>query len=286
VTTYDLGDAVELTTTTVVDDVYVSATVALTVTKPSGATVNPTVTEASTGSYTATVVTDQAGTWFFTWTASGGAVGVDKGQFAVADPAPRVYAGVAALKVRMKIPIDDTTWDTTLAEQLAVASRQVDNSTGRRFWLDPTATARTFNPRYRVVCDDDGELLMVDDIGSETGLIVEVGSGTAWTTVTVVETDPDNAIVRGWAVEGLRRSDLVSWYAWRGQRVRVTARWGWPRIPDEVGEATLIQAGRLFKRKESPEGVMGTAEWGVIRLSRVDPDVQALIQHLVIPGIG
>jgi hypothetical protein len=31
---------------------------------------------------------------------------------------------------------------------------------------------------------------------------------------------------------------------------------------------------------------MGNADWGPIRVSRVDPDVQALLQKLVIPAIG
>jgi hypothetical protein len=285
--TSDLGDAVTLTTTVTDDEgVPTDATVTLVVTAPDGTTSSPTTTGVTTGQYTATVTPNAVGTWFYAWTASGTLTATDKGQFTVADPAPRVYGAVATLRTRMGIATDDTTWDTTLGQVLAVASRQIDNTAGRRFWLDAVATARRFNPRYRVICDDDGELLMVDDIGSETDLLVEVGSGSSWTEVSDVETDPDNALIRGWPATGLRRTDLGSWSAYRGQRVRVTAQWGWPRIPDEVVEATLIQAGRLFKRKDSPEGVMGTAEWGVIRLSRVDPDVQALLQHLVIPGIG
>jgi hypothetical protein len=44
---------------------------------------------------------------------------------------------------------------------------------------------------------------------------------------------------------------------------------------------------RLYKRKDSPEGVLGTAEWGgPVRLSRVDPDVAALLTPFVIPGMA
>ncbi|MDX2921298.1 hypothetical protein PV370_25695, partial [Streptomyces sp. NE06-03C] len=71
-----------------------------------------------------------------------------------------------------------------------------------------------------------------------------------------------------------------------GAGVQVTARWGWPAVPDEIVQATLIQAARLYKRKDSPEGVTGSAEWGVVRLSRRDPDVWALIEHYVLPGFG
>jgi hypothetical protein len=51
-------------------------------------------------------------------------------------------------------------------------------------------------------------------------------------------------------------------------------------------QATLIQAARLYRRKDSPEGVTGSAEWGVVRLPRIDPDVSALIKDLTLPGIG
>ena len=50
-------------------------------------------------------------------------------------------------------------------------------------------------------------------------------------------------------------------------------------MPAQVAQATLIQAARLYKRRESPEGVLGNAEWGSIRLSRVDPDVAALLSR-------
>jgi hypothetical protein len=69
-------------------------------------------------------------------------------------------------------------------------------------------------------------------------------------------------------------------------RVRVTAKFGWPTVPDDIVQACLIQASRLFKRADSPEGVMGSSEWGVVRLSRRDPDVWALIEPYTLPGFG
>lgn len=68
--------------------------------------------------------------------------------------------------------------------------------------------------------------------------------------------------------------------------MRITAQFGWPAVPDDISEAALIQAARLFKRKDSPEGVIGNAEWGVVRLSRRDPDVWNLIEQYVLPGFA
>lgn len=195
------------------------------------------------------------------------------------------YGSVAALKERLGIEAADTSRDTLLAAALAAASRGIDKATGRRFWLDAEPVQRVYRAAGRTVRQDDGELLLVDDIGSMTGLLVEVGSGASYTPVADYETSPDNALADGLAVTGLRRI-LGSWDTTATSRVRVTARFGWPAVPDDVTEAALIQATRLYRRKDSPEGVTGSAEWGVVRLSRRDPDVWNLIEPYVLPGFG
>lgn len=195
------------------------------------------------------------------------------------------YETLTNLKLALGIGASDTTRDALLNKNLAAASRGIDAKCGfpaRRFYLDLTATARVFTPRGRAVPTADGELFEVDDIGSATGLIVEVGSGVTFTTVDSAdyETQPDNAIVNGKAVEGLLKSAGL-WGLASGNRVRVTAKWGWPAIPDEVVEATRIQAARLFKRKDSPQGVFGSPEWGPVRVAKLDPDVVDLISDFI-----
>jgi hypothetical protein len=143
---------------------------------------------------------------------------------------------------------------------------------------------RTFNPRGRIVREDDGDLFLVDDIGSVTGLVVETGSGASFTAVTGYETSPDNALADGKPITGLLRP-LGTWGI-ATTRLRVTAKFGWPAVPDDIAEAALIQASRLYKRKDSPEGIIGSAEWGVRNLSRRDPDVWALIEPYILPGFG
>ncbi|MFD4660833.1 phage gp6-like head-tail connector protein [Kitasatospora sp. NPDC058444] len=194
------------------------------------------------------------------------------------------YATLDALKMALQIDAGDLTRDPLLTMALSAAARGIDSATGRRFWLDPAPTARTYNPTGRTLSTDGGERLVVDDIGDTAGLLVETGTAGAWTAVTGYETGPDNAIVRGRPVTAL----VSPAGTWGGgtTRVRVTARWGWPAVPDDIVQATLIQAARLYRRKDSPEGVTGSAEWGVVRLSRRDPDVWALIEHFILPGFG
>jgi len=199
--------------------------------------------------------------------------------YVVSEP---IYAGLQTLKDALKIT--DTDRDALLVGNLSAASRSIDRATGRRFWLDPEPTSRIINQARRITRDDDGEHLLVADIGDIDSLVVEIGRAGAWVDVTdSVEVEPTDALDTQQPVTSLLRDH---WPVGARQRVRITARWGWPVVPTVVEQATLLQASRLRKRIDSPEGVTGSAEWGVIRLSRVDPDVQALIQHLILPGIG
>jgi hypothetical protein len=194
------------------------------------------------------------------------------------------YVTLAELKTQLGIEADDTSRDALLNRARTSASRSIDKTTGRRFWLDAAPVARTFNPRGRIVREDDGDLFLVDDIGDATGMVVETGSGASWSAVTGYETSPDNALADGKPIMGLLRP-LATWGI-ATSRLRVTARFGWPAVPDDVAEAALIQASRLYKRKDSPEGIIGSAEWGVRNLSRRDPDVWALIEPFILPGFG
>lgn len=196
------------------------------------------------------------------------------------------YSDIATLKKVLGIT-SDTSRDDLLTAALAAASRSVDQYTGRRFYADGVATARVYRSFRRVVPEPDGDRILIDDVSSTTGLVVEVGSAgsTSYSTTTQYEVQPDNALARGFPITSLLAVSN-GWGYGTTARVRVTAKWGWPAVPDEVTSATLIQASRLFKRRESPEGVIGSAEWGTIRLSRVDPDVQALLRPYVLPGIG
>jgi len=188
------------------------------------------------------------------------------------------YASAAQLKAWIAVPATDITRDDVLQLVLASASRWVDRYCRRRFYLDTTATQRSYPAR------GDATELLVDDIGSLTGLVVDSGSALAGYTAlvaTAYAARPANALALGLPVDALAFEPSWTGFPAIGgsgwTTVRVTARWGWPVVPDEVAQATLIQAARLFKRKDSPEGVLGSADWGAIRLSRVDPDVESLL---------
>jgi hypothetical protein len=46
----------------------------------------------------------------------------------------------------------------------------------------------------------------------------------------------------------------------------------------EVVEAELLLASRLYKRRQSPEGVAGFGDLGIIRILARDPDIELLLE--------
>lgn len=190
------------------------------------------------------------------------------------------YADLDELKSMRQIPLSDTTDDTALTNRIERASRAIDDRTGRRFYLDSTATARVFPVMGRTVVRATGQLLLVDDIGSETDLMIYIGG--EYQDLSGISYSPDNAIVRGRPITGL----LMTSNSWGTDDVQVYARWGWPSVPSAIVEATLLLANRRWFRKESPEGVAGRGSDGPIQVSRFDPDVEDLVAPFVIPGFG
>jgi hypothetical protein len=202
-------------------------------------------------------------------------------------PAADPYATLAELKA--DLGITDVARDARLTSLLARVSAAVDAYCGRvgatspgayGFGRDADAVARVFNPTRRVSRRLDGELLLLDDVADAGTMTVETGTafpgpGGSWSPLDTALFDvwPENAAALGLPVTGLLAP--YGWVLGVSSRVRVTAKWGWPAVPGPVAEATLRWAARLFTRSSSPEGVLGSAEWGTVRVARVDPDVAA-----------
>lgn len=192
------------------------------------------------------------------------------------------YATLDELKALRRIDLSDTTDDAILQARLTRASRAIDDRCGRRFYADDTASERIFPVGGRLVQRRYGESLIVDDISSLTDLAVSSHNGETTVSLSDLRFEPDNALARGLPIQNLLRHN--AW--WGFGDVHVTARWGWPSVPDAVAEACLLLANRRYFRKDSPEGVAGQGTEGPIRLSRFDPDVEDLIESYVIAGFG
>lgn len=198
------------------------------------------------------------------------------------------YCTLAELRTRVGITdATNTTEDTKLTEALTTASRSIEQMAGRQFNLATGATPRLFYP-------DDYCKTQVYDIASVSGLAIKTdtaGDGTYATTwqTTDYQLEPLDGVVdgqAGWpwwrirAVAGLRFPCVASTSR---APLQVTAIWGWAAVPAPVKEATLILAEELYSLKNTPFGVGGYGQFGIIR-ARENPMVMTrLMPYLLHP---
>lgn len=189
------------------------------------------------------------------------------------------YVSIDILKEELDIDPDSTDQDDKATRAVTGATAAIDNRTGwgyPGFWKTASATARTLDLDGNVTVSrrSGAQLLLGTGIASATGLQV-AGYPSA-------SLRPSDCFDRQRPATSIR---LGSWAPATGQLV-VTAFWGWPDLPDDVVNACLMQATRYFRRSGSPEGVAGSAEWGLVRIPYLDPDVRAIVDHYRRPGVG
>lgn len=194
--------------------------------------------------------------------------------------------GYATLtQIKNYLSISDSTDNDLLEDLIESASRSIDRIANRRFYADTNASARL----YRAYSD---VFVYTDDISTTTGLVVKVdedGNGTYSKTLTLNTDfimDPLTASALGRPFTQLTMvSNTESWPIFPGLMqnglrpgVQVTAKWGWPSVPDDITVATLTLTADLYKRKDAPGGVLGLGDLGVIRMSPVGRDVAQIVR--------
>ncbi len=159
----------------------------------------------------------------------------------------------------------------------AAAHQSIVDYCDRTF--EPAAT-----PTTRIYRATSYGSLTVNDFSTTLGLVVKTDDSDSGTydTTWVIDTDfivePVNALG-----EGRPYNKLIAigrgFPLWnRRPSVQITAAWGWSAVPAPVFQAALILGARLFKRRNSPEGVIGGFQEFGLRISRhEDPDVVRLL---------
>jgi hypothetical protein len=185
------------------------------------------------------------------------------------------YCTLAEVKAALRIT--DNIDDTLLENAVEAASRRIDGECSRRFYIDATTSARTY-------AANRSAFVFIDDVATLTGLVVKVDdtfSGSYSKTLTAgtdYQTEPTNAAAQTEPVTMLRALNAGFPVEGNGRAlIEVTAKWGWPAIPDAIREATVLLAARQFKRLDSPLGVAGFGDLGAIVVRRIDPDVAAMV---------
>jgi len=183
------------------------------------------------------------------------------------------YCSLAQVKASARIT--DNVDDDLLELAVEAASREIDQACERNFYNAGTAT-RIFAARDSFVCE-------IDDLVSLTSLKTDPegdGNYTVTWTATDYNLEPLNGISGGipQPFNQIRARDTYLFPLENGEPlVQVTGTWGWSSVPKAIEQATVILASRIYKRNDSPLGVAGFGDIGVIRVGKLDPDVEALI---------
>lgn len=184
------------------------------------------------------------------------------------------YATLAEVKAALRIT--DTIDDSLLEMAIESASRLVDAYCARSFYNAGTAS------RYFVA--DNDWLTNIDDAVTITEIATDTSADGTYDIIWQgddYQLEPLNGRVDGlvWPYNAIRAIGSYTFPIWGGEAlVKVTGTWGFSAVPTAIKQATIIQASRIFKRLDSPLGVLSSPDLGFIRVgSRLDPDVSQLV---------
>ena len=187
------------------------------------------------------------------------------------------YCGLADVKAALRLT--DAVDDALLEIAVEAASREIDGMCERFFYT--VSGTRIYNTQ-------DSFVAQTDDIVSVTTLKTSSGGAsydTTWTTADF-QLEPLNGSVSGLASPATRVRAVgqylfpiwsVTGTYYNKAPIQVEGVFGWAVIPPAIKQATILLAMRQFKRFDSPLGVAGFGDIGVMRVGRVDPDVEALL---------
>ena len=177
-------------------------------------------------------------------------------------------------QIKASAGITDTVDDTLLELAVEAASREIDSATERQFFQ--TSATRIYTPRDSFVTE-------IDDLVSLTTLKTSTAAdGTfdeTWTS-TDYQLEPLNGLAGAIEVPAnqIRAVGDYTFPVSGGEAtVQVVGTFGFSSVPTAITQATVILGSRIFKRNDSPLGVAGFGDIGVIRVGRLDPDVEAMI---------
>jgi hypothetical protein len=186
-------------------------------------------------------------------------------------------------QLKSVLGITDSSEDDLGNRAVLASARAINNRSGyTTFWKgsSPETIAIETEGRVRPVrrgANRYWKLLLPDGIASAVSFSVAGSSG-----ATLFEAD----------IQFRQKKPVtavkIPWNVSIGETVSVTAYWGWPEVPDDIVMANQIQAHRFYGRRGSPEGIAGSAEWGLTRIPNLDPDVKSILEGggYINPGIG
>jgi hypothetical protein len=189
------------------------------------------------------------------------------------------------------IGLSGTGQDGNIDNAINGASRLIDKMCGRHFWQDDAVTIKYYTPI-------NSYYLEIDDLSTTTGLIVQLDTTDNGTYDKTMTLDTD-FVLKPFNPQEHKISNTTYYYPQTElhilttrstetfdpliiKNVKITAKFGWSAVPEAISQATLIQATRLWKRKDTPFNVFGNEQTGQKELfNKIDPDALQLIKGYV-----
>ena len=183
---------------------------------------------------------------------------------------------VTLAEVKAAARITDTVDDALLETTIEASSRMIDGHTERRFFTNGTETRYySAHHHYWVDIDDLASGTFTLDTSSDLDGIYDE----SWL-ASDVQAEPGNNRASGldWPITRLRAVGDNLFPVGHEYGVRVSGVFGFgTAVPTAVKQACLILSLRQFKRYDSPLGIT-FGELGGMRVTRLDPDVEALLR--------
>lgn len=196
-----------------------------------------------------------------------------------------LYASLADFKNFVRGNAAEAADDTIMLLALDAAARAIDRATGRSFAIAGTvATARYFASIPTTMAGVIGArryVVPIDDLSDSTTPTVAFdtsGNGDYDLASTAFRLGPTNAPAKGLPYTELI-FDLGTYPPQFEEGVKVTALWGWSAVPSTITKASMVQAHRFLKRRDSPFGIAGSPDMGneLRLLAKLDPDVALMV---------
>jgi hypothetical protein len=154
-------------------------------------------------------------------------------------------------------------------------SRAIDDYCGRFFYsVAGTVTFTADDYLFLPIGDWSAVSSVKTDENNDGTCEVTLTSGTDYRLAT-------NKVVPGWPYTAIQITSFGSHTLPLGvtEGVEVVGTRGWTAVPEPVKAAALLQSARVHARRQTPFGVAGSPEGGIVRLlSRLDPDVELMLR--------
>ncbi len=185
------------------------------------------------------------------------------------------YCSLADVKAALRI--QDTLDDALLENSINSASRMIDQYCNRYFYSGSAGEVRYYQANDGFICwIDDAQAITEIKTSSTDPLIFD----TTWEAGDYQLMNPNQRANGAYSpYTAISATDNYLFPVWAEMAlVKVTGTYGWATVPEPIKFACIIQASRLFKRLESPLGVAGVSDIGIMRVgANIDGDVAQLI---------